>query len=214
MLLKRMLQWCADTSQKSTSGRAFVTDCGRTLRQKSHHHVNRLVTFPLYCCPRGKQLENQTHHHGNTRGLGKALYFGNHFARLCPFEKRICTYSSNYIWPFSQTTLPHPDEEILSGYEEDVSSIRDDDSAWANTDPENTLWRHSVDVKAANAAFRKAPARKQSPFCQEYHFNNDVPNRLTEQKRLGVNNWNPGHRRGKEGAVEEHIAGKWYIIIN
>ena len=24
--------------------------------------------------------------------------------------------------------------------------------------------------------------------------------------------WNPGPRRGKEGAIEEHIAGKWHII--
>ena len=39
-----------------------------------------------------------------------------------------------------------------------------------------------------------------------------MPNRLTEQRRLSVYNWNPGPRRGKEGAIEKHIAGKWHII--
>ena len=64
----------------------------------------------------------------------------------------------------------------------------------------------------AYAAFREAPARKHCPSFQGYHFNNDVPNRLTEQTRLTVYNWNPGPRRGKEGAIEKHTAGKWHII--
>ena len=85
-------------------------------------------------------------------------------------------------------------------------------SAWVKTDPENTLRRHIVDVKGANVVFREALARNHSPSCQEYPFNNDVPNRLTEQKRLSIYNWEPGPRRGKEGAVEKHIAGKWHII--
>ena len=44
------------------------------------------------------------------------------------------------------------------------------------------------------------------------HFNNDVPNRSTEQKRQSVYNWNRGPWRGKEGAIEKHIAEKWHII--
>ena len=39
-----------------------------------------------------------------------------------------------------------------------------------------------------------------------------MPNRLTEQKRLSIYNWNPGHRHGKEEAIEKQIAGKWHII--
>ena len=80
------------------------------------------------------------------------------------------------------------------------------------TDPENTLRRHTVDVKAVNAAFRDAPARKHSTSCQEYHFNNDMPNRLTAPMRLSVYNWKPGPRRGKEGAIEKQIAEKWHIV--
>ena len=32
------------------------------------------------------------------------------------------------------------------------------------------------------------------------------------QKRLSIYNWNPGPRRGKEGAFEKQIAGKWHVI--
>ena len=39
-----------------------------------------------------------------------------------------------------------------------------------------------------------------------------MPNRSTEQTRLSVKSWNPGPRRGKEGVIERHIAGKWHII--
>ena len=85
-------------------------------------------------------------------------------------------------------------------------------SAWVKADPETILRHHIVDVTRAFAAFREAPARKHSPSCQWYHFNNDVPNRLTEQTRLSVCNWNPGPRRGKDGAIERHITGKWHII--
>ena len=54
-------------------------------------------------------------------------------------------------------------------------------------------------------------ARHQPVICQEFHFNNDMPNRLTEQKKLSVDKWNPGPRRGKGGAIEKHFAVKWHI---
>ena len=62
--------------------------------------------------------------------------------------------------------LPYPDEEILSGYEEDISSILDGFSAWVKTDPEITLRRHIVDTKGASPAFREAPAKKHSLSIQ------------------------------------------------
>ena len=46
--------------------------------------------------------------------------------------------------------LPYPDEEILSRYEEDVSSIREGFSAWVETDPETILRRHIVDARGVN----------------------------------------------------------------
>ena len=108
--------------------------------------------------------------------------------------------------------LPYPDEESSSGYEEDVSSIRDGFSTWMKADFVTTRRRHTVDIKSVNAAFRGAPARKHSTSCQGYHFNSDMPNRLTEQKRLSVCNWNPGFWRGKGGAIEKEIAEKCHII--
>ena len=54
--------------------------------------------------------------------------------------------------------------------------------------------------------------RKLSPSNEECRFDADVPNRLTEQTRLSIYNWNPGPRCGKEGAIEKHFAGKWHII--
>ena len=108
------------------------------------------------------------------------------------------------IFP-KRLSLPYPDEEILSGYEEDVSSIRDGFSPWVKADPETILKRHLVDAKGANPAFREAPARKHSPSNEEYRFH-------TEQKRLSIYDWNPGPRRGNEGAIEKHSAGTWHII--
>ena len=90
--------------------------------------------------------------------------------------------------------LPYSYGEILSRCEEDVSSTRDGFTAWVKSENENILRRHIVDVTRARAASREAPARKHSPSCQGYHFNNDIPNRLTEQTRLNVYNWNPGPR--------------------
>ena len=102
--------------------------------------------------------------------------------------------------------------EILSGYEKDVSSIRDDFTAWVKTDPETILKRHVVDSKGIYPAYREAPARRHCPSSPGYHFDNNVPNRSAEQTRVSVCNSNPGPRRGKAGAIESHIVGKWHII--
>ena len=32
------------------------------------------------------------------------------------------------------------------------------------------------------------------------------------QKRLSIHNWNPGTRRGREGAIEKQVEGKWHVI--
>ena len=60
--------------------------------------------------------------------------------------------------------------------------------------------------------FSDAPPRRHSTSSQGYLLNNDMPNQLTEQKRLSVYNWNLGHRRGNEGAIEKQIAVKWAHI--
>ena len=85
-------------------------------------------------------------------------------------------------------------------------------------DKENSVEReilksvNSQEVKSLVCAPRTKAVRKHSPSKEEYRFDADVPNCLTEQNRLSIFNWNPGPRRGKEGAIEKHMAGKWHII--
>ena len=124
----------------------------------------------------------------------------------------------NYVYPKQHSPfpdrlkLPYPDEEILSCYEEDVSFVRDGLTAWVKADFETILERHAVDIGQAHAEFSEASARKHDTSYQEYHFDHNVPNRSSVQKRLSIYNWNPGQRRGREGATEKQIAGKWHII--
>ena len=76
-------------------------------------------------------------------------------------------------------------------------------SAWVKADPETILRRHVVDAKGLYPALREASARRRNHLLGT--------NRLTEQRRLSVFNWNPGPRRGKEGAIDRHLVGKWHI---
>ena len=66
--------------------------------------------------------------------------------------------------------------------------------------------------KKAAAEFREAAVRRQESLAREYFFDTNVPKRSYVQKRLSIYNWNQGPRRGKEGAIEKQIAGKWHII--
>ena len=75
-------------------------------------------------------------------------------------------------------------------------------------DPNVTLERHMVDVRKAVAGYRESAVRRQETPAREYFFDNSVPNRSSVQKRRSIYNWNPGPRRGKEGASEKQIAGK------
>ena len=132
-----------------------------------------------------------------------------------PPQKRVC----NYVHPKQHSPfpdclrLPYPDEEILSSFEEDVSFIRAGFTSWVKADFETLLERHAVDIRKALAEFREASARRHDTSHEEYRFdNNVVPNRSPVQKRLSIYNLNPGPRRGREGAIEKQIEGKWHII--
>ena len=95
--------------------------------------------------------------------------------------------------------LPFPSAEILSGFEDIVSSGTDQFTAWVETDPDATLVRHMVDVQEATADFREASERRHDTSSQAYRFNKKLSNRSLVHKRLSIYNWNPGPRRGKEG---------------
>ena len=80
------------------------------------------------------------------------------------------------------------------------------------SDTSATLERHLASTGCAEPIFRKAYERKILSLQLNPRFNTNVPNRLLEQTRISILSWNPGLRRGKPGAIEEHIAGKWHII--
>ena len=111
--------------------------------------------------------------HGDS---GNAVFWEPLGVPLLP-KNRVCNFiHPKQFGPFpKRLVLPYPDEEILSGYEEAVSSIRDGFSAWVTTDPENTLWRHIVDVKGANAALREAPATKHSTSAKSFTLTTTCP---------------------------------------
>ena len=50
------------------------------------------------------------------------------------------------IFP-SRLLLPYTDDEILAGYEEDASSIRDGRTALVKVDPASSLERHLINFK-------------------------------------------------------------------
>ena len=77
---------------------------------------------------------------------------------------------------------------------------------------ESTSERHAVDRRKALAEYREASVRRHDTSAQEYYFDSSVPNRSSVQNLLSICDWNPGPRRGRVGAIEKQISGKWHII--
>ena len=137
------------------------------------------------------------------------LAFWETLEALLPLPKRRCNFiHPKQLSPFLNVWDCRIPEEVLSGYEEDVSFIQDRFPSSVIADPNDTLERHMVDVRKAVAEYREASVRKQEALAQEYFFDSSVPNRSSVQKRLSVYSWNPGPRRGKEGVIEKQIAGR------
>ena len=111
-----------------------------------------------------------------------------HPKQLSPFPERL--------------ELPFPSGEILSGFEDIVSSGTDQFTAWVKTDRGASLVRHMVDVQNATADCREASERRHDTSSQAYRFKKKRSNRSPVQKRLSTYNWNPGPRRGKADAFE------------
>ena len=70
-------------------------------------------------------------------------------------------YLPKKLSPFlERLELPRPSEEILSGFEDIVSSGADHFTTYVKTDPDATEVRHMVDVHKAVADFREASERR------------------------------------------------------
>ena len=63
-------------------------------------------------------------------------------------------------------------------------------------------------MQKCQASLSRCPLPKALSPKPEYLFDNSV----LKQTRLCVLRWNPGPRRGKPGAIEEDIAGKWHVM--
>ena len=62
------------------------------------------------------------------------------------------------------------------------------------------------------ASFYLGPPLGQCKQCQSNPEFSLKRRTLREQRRLSILSWNPGPWRGKEGAIEKHIAVKWHNI--
>ena len=84
-------------------------------------------------------------------------------------------------------------------------------STWWVSLHSNALSRNqSCNTERCYSETELSPSENKQPTVLLYDSN--VPNRSPVQKRLRFYNWNPGPRRGREGAIEKQIAGKWHVI--
>ena len=131
--------------------------------------------------------------------------FGNE-APLRPLRPRCNFIHPRQLSPFPERLkLPFSSDEILSGFEDIVSSGTDQF-------PYATLVHHMVDVQKATADFREASERRHDTPSQTTRFSKKISNRSLVQKWLSIYHWNPGPRRGKEDAFEQQIASRWRVV--
>ena len=144
----------------------------------------------------------------------KAYFCERNEAPLPPLRQRCNFIHPRQLSPFPERLkLRFSSDEILSGFEEIVSSGTDQFTAWVKIDPHDTLVHHMVDVLKATADFRVGSERRHDASSQTKRFSKKLFNRSPVEKPLSIYNWNPGPRRGKEDAFEKQIAGSWHVII-
>ena len=115
--------------------------------------------------------------------------------------------------PFAERLeLPFSNDEILSSCEEFDSSGTDLFASLVKMSEHEILVHHMVDIQKATAEFREASERKPATSSHKNSSSKHFATRSIVQRRLSINNWNPGPRRGKEDAFEKQIAGRWHII--
>ena len=134
----------------------------------------------------------------------KAYFWERNEAPLPPLRPRCNFIHPRQLSPFPERLkLPFSSDEILSGYEDIVSSGTDQFTAWVKTDTHDTLVHHMADVQKATADFREASERRHDTSFQTNRFSKNLSNRSPVQKRLSIYSWNPGPRREKEDAFEK-----------
>ena len=110
--------------------------------------------------------------------------------------------------------LPHPDDEILSGFEEDVSSIRDGYTSLGGGGTSHYLGAPLVNLNSANPACREAQDRKRSPTNERNTALTPmcpIVDRTEEAQHLQLEPRTPtrqsrSHRKARCGEMAHHHA--------
>ena len=151
-----------------------------------------------------------------TRHQDKAYFWERIEAPLSPLRPKCNFIHPRQLSPFPERLeLPFSSDEILSGYEDIVSSGTDQFTTSVKMDTHDVLvhhWHHMVNVQKATADFREASERRPATSSQTNRVGKHLSNRSPVQKRLSIYNLNPGPRRGKEDAFEKQIAGMSHVI--
>ena len=95
---------------------------------------------------------------------------------------------ANFFTRSSSVPFLNIPAEILSGYEDGVSSSQDRHTTWVKADTVVTSERRMVDVQKAVEEHREAAVRRQESTTREHFFDTNVPNRSSVQKRLSIFN--------------------------
>ena len=143
---------------------------------------------------------------GNSPGTEGTSAFWEKSEAPLPFPQHVCNFiHPKQLSPFPERLEPpFPEEEVLSGYEEDVSFILDCFTTWVKADPNDMcsmFERPSRNIvkHLLEGTTHLLKSITSTAACQ---------NRSSVQKSLSIYNWNPGPRRRKEGATEKQVAGK------
>ena len=107
--------------------------------------------------------------------------------------------------------LPLSCDAKLSGFEDLHLPSSDQFTMWCKMTSDEILTEH-VDIHRIEAEYRDAFERIQASSSQASGVTKFFSSQSPVQKRLSIYNWNPGPRRGREGAIEKQTAGKWHLI--
>ena len=116
---------------------------------------------------------------------------------LKPYVPRII-HNIQYRPPPQRLQPYRSDHEILTNFDDDVSSTRNGFTAWVESDAAVTRSRHLANSSPSGTAlvFRKASEKKSMSQLLEYQFDNRKPNRQQEHTRISILSWSSGPRRG------------------
>ena len=140
----------------------------------------------------GKRLGNLILLRGNSLELRVHQPSGKKSEAPSPHPRRGCKFIHPSPFPERFWNCRFPKKRSYSGFEEDVSFIRDRFTTRVKADSNTTLEGHVVDVRKALVEYREASSRRDDTPAQEYCFDRSVPNRSSVQRRLSIYSWNTG----------------------